>query len=73
MQNLGHRIDIMQDETIRDQMIVFDELTLLVSVVLSYRRVPTEGYPLGEPIECLAFVCCGMYDTSKLDVAEVLE
>jgi hypothetical protein len=51
-----HRIYIVKNETIGDQMIVFDELALLCSVVLRYNSIAAETHPLCEAIERLAFI-----------------
>ncbi len=62
---------VVEDQAVGDQMVVLDQLTLPVAVVLGDQPLATEEEPLNEAVERLALVGRGLNDAAKLGVVEV--
>jgi hypothetical protein len=73
VQRPGHGKHVVEDQTIGYQMIVFDQLSLIVSIVLSQNSMPAEGNPLCELIEAFALVDRALNDVPQFQVADVVE
>jgi transposase len=55
-QDAGLGLDVVEDQAVRDQVVVLDQLALLVAVVLGDQALAAEEEPLDEPVERLALV-----------------
>jgi hypothetical protein len=65
---VGHRDQRVKDEEIRQQMVVWDDLALLIAYAFRNHTIPTKEYPLGILIERLTLVRRRMNHTSQFGV-----
>ena len=73
LQRLRHGHDVVKDQQVGNQMVVFDELALLISDGLVRQCAASEGDPLGKLVEAFALVRRGLDEPSQLDIAQVVE
>ena len=64
-------LHVVEDQAVRDQMVVLDQLALPVAVVLGDQTLAAEEQPLDEAVERLALVGRGLDDATKLGVVEI--
>ncbi|MCU1226723.1 MAG: hypothetical protein JWQ42_4816 [Edaphobacter sp.] len=72
-QGFAHGHDIVKDQQIPDEMVVFDELTLLVADSFGGQRAAAEGDPLEELIEAFALFGRCLDEASQFDIGEEVE
>ena len=63
----------MENQEVRDQMIVFDEFSLLISRVLGDHAISTERDSLHELIEPFTFVGGRLNRAAKLGVGKITQ
>lgn len=56
MQDPGEGEYVVEDDAVGDKVVVLDNFALFVTVIRRNRAVATKGYPLREPVECLALI-----------------
>ena len=66
-------LKIVKGEQVRDQMIVFDELALLVAHILGNHAVAAEGHPLHKMVKALASGRGGLDGVAQLPIREITE
>ena len=68
-----HGHDIVENEQIRGQMMVFDHFALFVPRVFRQEPTSTEGNPLNKEVERLALIRCPLNRTPEFDIGYVVE
>ena len=73
VQRLCHRMRVMKDQAVGDQMVILDALLLFDPIVLGTTPPLPECHPLRELIEALALVHRPLDDTAQFEVVDVVE
>jgi hypothetical protein len=69
VKNLRLGMHIVENQTVRNQVIVFDPFPLLGTIVRSDNTLLTEEEPLHKPIEGLTFIRRGLNRLPQLTIA----
>src|SRR3546814_2557050 len=68
-----HRMDVVQDDHVGHEVVVFHDLSLLVANVFRNDSVVREVQPLGEVVELLALVRRLVDHAAQLDIVDVVQ
>lgn len=72
MQPLGHPEDIIEDEAVGHDVIIFDDLALPSPIIGGNHFFPAEEQPLGNPVKCFALIGRRLNGCAEIGFVEVL-
>lgn len=72
-EDFTHLVDRVKDHKARYKMVIFDDLSLLVAVILCNYTATAEGHPLGKTVEGLALIRDRVDRSPQLSVADIGE
>lgn len=72
VEDAAHLGDVVENDTVSDEVVVLDAFTQLLSVIGFEPAVIAKGEPLNKAVEGLTFIGCGLNGRTQLNIIDVL-